>query len=135
LFRLLKAEVVIVCVVINSWDKTGVEQMDENSYPKPNRRRRIGRLVMALAAGVSLAAMGLVLGANPGGAIVGGTPAPSGSAPWQVSLQDDEGHFCGATVISARVIVTAAHCTEGLDATDIAVRAGVTGLSDTSAQS
>jgi trypsin len=95
---------------------------------QPNRshtRRRAGRLT-ALLVSVGLAGGATVLGAAPGGAVVGGSPANAGEHPWQVSLQDGQGHFCGGTIVSPTVIVTAAHCTEGLAAGNITVRAGVT---------
>ncbi|CAH0714814.1 unnamed protein product, partial [Brenthis ino] len=47
--------------------------------------------------------------------IVGGTKAPNGSAPYQVSLRIwGVRHFCGASLITPRVILTAAHCTDRL---------------------
>ena len=50
-----------------------------------------------------------------GGKIVGGVEAPEGEYPWQVSLyatakSPSSGHFCGGTLISAKWVVTAAHC-------------------------
>nr|XP_033809337.1 ovochymase-1 isoform X2 [Geotrypetes seraphini] len=42
--------------------------------------------------------------------VVGGIPAPSGSWPWIVSLQNKNEHYCGGTLISNTYIVTAAHC-------------------------
>ncbi|XP_030069532.1 ovochymase-1 [Microcaecilia unicolor] len=42
--------------------------------------------------------------------VVGGVPAPHGSWPWIVSLQSNNQHYCGGTLISNTYIVTAAHC-------------------------
>lgn len=59
--------------------------------------------------------------------IVGGTAAAAGEFPYLVSVQTSSGsHFCGGALLNANTVLTAAHCTEGLTASRLRIRAGTT---------
>ncbi|MGX7824871.1 serine protease [Actinokineospora sp. 24-640] len=56
--------------------------------------------------------------------IVGGEEIEVERVPWTLSLQYGDSHFCGAVIVSAEVALTAAHCTDGVPAHEMSVRAG-----------
>ncbi|XP_044541280.1 transmembrane protease serine 9 [Gracilinanus agilis] len=62
--------------------------------------------------------------------IVGGMEAARGEFPWQVSLRENNEHFCGAAILGAKWLVSAAHCfNEFQDPTVWMAYAGTTFLS------
>ncbi|XP_026721050.1 transmembrane protease serine 9 isoform X2 [Athene cunicularia] len=63
--------------------------------------------------------------------IVGGTDASRGEIPWQVSLKEDSTHFCGATVIGDRWLLSAAHCFNETNPEEIEAYLGTTSLNGT----
>jgi trypsin len=99
-------------------------------------RSRSPRRVAAAALTLTAAALtSVTLGVGSAAAVVGGEPVDITSVPWQVSLQDSAGgHFCGGSILSPTLILTAAHCTVDTPASGIVVRAGATNLSSGSAQ-
>ncbi|XP_052841180.1 trypsin alpha-3 [Drosophila gunungcola] len=61
----------------------------------------------------------------PGGRIVGGIATSIEQHPWQVSVQRSGAHFCGGSIISNNIIVTAAHClVSPSTASNLRIRAG-----------
>ncbi|XP_049496373.1 serine protease 44-like [Panthera uncia] len=54
--------------------------------------------------------------------IVGGMAAPRRKWPWHVSLQINNKHICGGSLIASRWVLTAAHCVTGHE--DYTVRLG-----------
>ncbi|KAH1186769.1 hypothetical protein KIL84_019518 [Mauremys mutica] len=42
--------------------------------------------------------------------VVGGSPAPQMSWPWLISLQYENEHFCGGSLIAEKWVLTAGHC-------------------------
>lgn len=86
-----------------------------------------------LLAVLAVVAAFLIGAANPSPAIVGGSTAAEGAHPFMASLQDGSGFaFCGGSVVGSSWVLTAAHCVEGDDGSDLYVVTGRNDLSDTS---
>jgi secreted trypsin-like serine protease len=45
--------------------------------------------------------------------IIGGILATAGQFPWQAGLYLDGSGFCGGSLISSNVVLTAGHCVDG----------------------
>jgi trypsin len=56
--------------------------------------------------------------------IVGGYEIDIEQAPYQVSLQSNNRHICGGSLINPKWVLTAAHCTDGSTASKLTIRAG-----------
>ncbi|XP_011295411.2 trypsin alpha-3-like [Musca domestica] len=68
--------------------------------------------------------------------ILGGEEITVDKAPYVVQLHHKrDGFFCGGALVAPRYVVTAAHCLEGYQLTDIRVVAGATSLGDEGVQS
>ncbi|MBT2401581.1 trypsin-like serine protease [Streptomyces sp. ISL-100] len=75
-------------------------------------------------------------GDRPSAYIIGGTEKPNGSYPFMTALLNKgrgsavDRQFCGASLLSQDVVMTAAHCVDGTKAKTIEVTIGRTLLSD-----
>ncbi|XP_073820383.1 chymotrypsin-2-like [Musca autumnalis] len=65
---------------------------------------------------------------TPAARVVGGVTAEEGLAPYQVSLQNFWGHYCGGAIIAEQWILTAGHCVSGKYLEDILVMTGTQNL-------
>lgn len=81
----------------------------------------------ALAAALAVAALAPMA---PAGAVVGGVEAEAGEWPWQVVLLVDDDVWCGGSLVAPDIVMTAAHCTDGMDEGDFDVLAGIVDLDD-----
>lgn len=81
-------------------------------------------VIAALAMGVSATPIGPVSDIGPVSEIVGGTVSAAGTWPFIVSLQEGGSHFCGGVLINANTVLTAGHCSVGMTASAVKVRAG-----------
>lgn len=58
------------------------------------------------------------------GRIVGGEDADIEDFPHQILLEYLGSHRCGGSIISKNIVLTAAHCIDGLSPSSITIRAG-----------
>ncbi|MFK8048395.1 MAG: trypsin-like serine protease [Halioglobus sp.] len=67
--------------------------------------------------------------------IIGGSPASISNYPWMTALTDprDDSQFCGGSLIRAEWVITAAHCVEGSNPSEVNVFIGGADLNDRSA--
>lgn len=94
--------------------------------------RRAVAVLAALSVGFAMVANAPAQSMSP--RVVGGTPIPITSVPWQVPLLVNS-TLCSGSVIASSWIVTAAHCVQGVDAGRISAYAGITNLTERSGSS
>lgn len=87
----------------------------------------MSRIPVRVAAVVVAASVGAAW-VQPAGAVVGGDEADPGEWPWHVALIENGDAVCGGAVVALDLVVTAAHCVDGVAAGRLAVLAGTVDL-------
>lgn len=95
-----------------------------------------GLIGILLLAAIAFATAGALAGdgeKRPEPRIVGGQEAEPGEWPWQVALivagvDTYNGQFCGGSLIRPDWVVTAAHCVEFVNASEVEIAAGIHNL-------
>jgi secreted trypsin-like serine protease len=107
--------------------------------------RRRPRLAVLSALAISLLVPAAAQGqGNPQPKVVGGSETTIAQYPWQAALvfspaeqPGDDAHerqFCGGSLVTTRIVITAAHCVDGMSAAEIDVVLGRTTLSSSEGQ-
>jgi hypothetical protein len=110
--------------------QTTFQPANLSSAPPASFKMQIKEVLVALAIPAICSAAAIPQdpsfpeGDFPDEGIVGGTTAAAGDFPFIVSLQQSGSHICGASLLNANTILTAAHCAVGQKASNMKIRAG-----------
>ncbi|KAH8405081.1 hypothetical protein KR222_000249, partial [Zaprionus bogoriensis] len=89
-----------------------------------NRKMALNCFILILGLFSVVAALRLPKNSSYGERIVNGESIDIVQTPWQISLLFNSQHYCGGSILSSRIILTAAHCLENLLPVNLTVRAG-----------
>lgn len=70
--------------------------------------------------------LAFVINTNAQESITNGVDIEIQDAPYQVSIYYEGKHNCGGSIINNRYVLTAAHCLEGRNLSDLSIKAGIT---------
>ncbi|MGW4514552.1 S1 family peptidase [Streptomyces sp. NPDC004393] len=97
-----------------------------------NRARQTVAAALAAAAAATTALLGATTAVAAPRPIVGGTTTTTTAYPFMMQITDASGNqFCGGTLVSAKKVVTAAHCMAGETTGSVRVVGGRTYLNGT----
>ncbi|MDT0462881.1 S1 family peptidase [Streptomyces gibsoniae] len=97
-----------------------------------NRARQTVAAALAAAAAATTAMLGATTAVAAPRPIVGGTTTTTTAYPFMMQITDASGNqFCGGTLVSAKKVVTAAHCMAGETTGSVRVVGGRTYLNGT----
>ncbi|OQV15030.1 hypothetical protein BV898_10789 [Hypsibius exemplaris] len=120
----------IILTLLLTWNDLKGEGQQDGDFGDDEVDDGASAAVGPIDTGILVDGINADSGAQIQAAIVGGLPVPPHKYPFMVSLQYRTGiqkgnHFCGGSLISSIHIITAAHCIQSLNTTDIQAGIGL----------